>query len=75
MSVMYDLFTGSYERVMYKIVFYKRKNKFVPCLVTNYYFKPKLYTLVPADDLSLSPDKRRVYRTTKIYIPFGLNIY
>ena len=75
MSVMYDLFTGSYERVIGKIVFYKRKNKFIPCLVTNYYFKPKLYTLVPTDDLSLSPDKRRLYKTTKIYVPFGLNIY
>ena len=32
-------------------------------------------TLVPTDNLSLSPDKRRLYKTTKIYVPFGLNIY
>jgi hypothetical protein len=55
---------------MGKIVFYKCKNKFVPCLVTNYCFKSRLYT-VPTDNLSLE-DKRRLYKTTKIYVPFGL---
>ena len=61
---MYDLFTGSYERVLGKIVFYKCKNKFVPCLVTNIILSPRLYTLVSTDNLSLSPDKRRLYKNT-----------
>lgn len=68
---MYDLFIGNYERVIGKTVFHKYRNKFIPCVVTNYYFKPRMYTLVPTDDLSLNPEGRRLFKTQKVYIPVG----
>lgn len=71
---MYDLFIGNYEKVIGKIVFHKYRNKFIPCLVTNYYFKPKMYTLVPADDLKYESEKRRLFKTTKVYLPIGAMI-
>ncbi|NLE04928.1 MAG: hypothetical protein GX638_09015 [Crenarchaeota archaeon] len=71
---MYDLFIGNYERVMGKIVFHKFRNSFIPCLVTNYYFKSRQYALVPTEDMSIptkNASTRRLYYTNKVYVPFG----
>lgn len=71
---MYDLFIGNHERVMGQIVFHKLHNKFIPCVVTNYYFASQKYALVPTEEFSIPSNeynKRRLYYTTKIYLPFG----
>ena len=68
---MYDLFIGNYERVMNRIVFHKFRNSFIPCIVTNYYFSSHKYALVPTDDLHMESGKRRLFYTTKIYLPVG----
>jgi hypothetical protein len=66
---MYDLFIGNHERVMGATVFHKEGDKYIPCTVTNYYFKSQDYILVPTDDLYLDGEKRRVIKTKKIYLP------
>jgi hypothetical protein len=66
---MYDLFIGNHERVMGRTVFYKDQDKFIPCTVTNYYFASQKYALVPTDDLYLEGGKRRLFYSTKIYLP------
>ena len=70
---MYELYIGSYERVMNgRIVYHKVGKEFIPCTVTNYYFKTRKYTLVPVEDMETIPlekhSHRRVYGSTKIYI-------
>lgn len=69
---MYELFIGNYERVMGRTVYYKNRNEYIPCLVTNYYFKSRKYTLVPVEDIqtisSAECSKRRLFYTAKIYI-------
>ena len=69
---MYELFIGNYERVMGRIVYYKDRDKYIPCVVTNYYFKPKKYALVPTEDIENigieERSKRRCFYTTKIYV-------
>lgn len=64
---MYDLFIGDWCEIMGKTVFYRHGKKFIPCIVTNYYFKHKKYTLVPVEDLDKKPDDRRVFFTAKVY--------
>ena len=71
---MYDLFIGNYERVMNRIVFHKFRNSFIPCIVTNYYFGTHKYALVPVEDMAIPVEhgeKRRLFYTTKIYLPVG----
>lgn len=69
---MYELFTGNYERVMGATVYHKIKGKYIPCIVTNYYFKSRKYALVPAEDMKNIPtaehSKRRLFYTTKVYV-------
>lgn len=65
---MYELFIGNYERVMGQRVFHKVRNRFIPCLVTNYYFKPRKYTLVPIEDLNIPSENRRLFYTQKVYL-------
>lgn len=69
---MYELFIGNYENVMGRTVYHKNGNDFIPCIVTNFYFKSRKYTLVPVKDvqnISVEEcDKRRVYFTRKIYV-------
>ncbi len=64
---MYNLFIGNYERVMGMTVYYKKGKKYIPCVVTNYYFKSREYALVPIADLENASSERRVIYTTKIY--------
>ena len=69
----YNLFTGNYERVFGRAVYHKLKNEYIPCEVTNYYFKSRKYALVPIEDvrryLGEQHQKRRVFYTTKVYLP------
>lgn len=62
----YKLFIGNYENVIGKVVYYRCRNRYIPCRVTNYYFKSRKYALVPVDE------KRRVFYTTQIYITKGM---
>lgn len=69
----YDLFIGNYQEVMNgRRVYYKKGNNFIPCVVTNYYFKPRKFALVPIDDMKNISDnnheKRRLFYSTKVYI-------
>jgi hypothetical protein len=70
----YNPYIGDYKPIINKIAFHKYNNVFIPCLVTNYYFEPKKYTLVPTDDLGMLPEERRCFATTKIYLPDGYEI-
>lgn len=67
----FELYIGNYEKVIGTTVYHKQKNKYIPCMVTNYYFKSRKYALVPVEDLENIPmeehEKRRVFYTTKIY--------
>lgn len=69
---MYELFLGNYEEALTKTVYYKKGKKYIPCCVTNYYFKSKKYTLVPLEDIEKFPvgqhSKRRLYTSEKIYV-------
>ncbi len=64
---MHNLFIGNYERVMGMTVYYKKGKKYIPCTVTNYYFKSRKYALVSIADLENAPSERKVIYTTKIY--------
>ena len=72
----YKLFIGNYENVIGKVGYYRCRNRYIPCRVTNYYFKSRKYALVPVDDLlNISVEnhaKRRVFYTTQIYITKGM---
>lgn len=69
---MYELFIGNYERVMGQTVYFKKGNTYIPCTVTNYYFKPRKYALVPTEDMeNISNEecsKRRLFYSAKIYV-------
>lgn len=69
---MYELFIGNYENVMGRIVYIKKCNKYIPCKITNYYFKTREFTLVPVFDMENIPaeehNKRRLFKSKKIYI-------
>lgn len=69
---MYDLFIGNYGRILGMTVYHKIKNEFIPCVVTNYYFKIRKYALVPLEDMESIPTtehtKRRLFYTTKVYV-------
>ena len=69
---MYELFIGNYERVMGQTVYFKKGNTYIPCTVTNYYFKPRKYALVPTEDMeNISNEecsKRRLFNSAKIYV-------
>lgn len=69
---MYELFTGNYERVMGQVVYLKNRNGYIPCEVTDYFFKQRIYTLVPIEDMKNIPSeehkKRRLYKARKIYV-------
>lgn len=72
----YRLFIGNYENVIGEVVYHRYRNKYIPCHVTNYYFKSRKYALVPVDDLvnisAENHEKRRVFYTTRIYITEGM---
>ena len=69
---MFELFLGNYKEVVGTIIYYKENNKYIPCVVTNYYFKSRKYTIVPVEDIAnISNEecsKRRCFFTNKIYI-------
>ena len=57
---MYEVFIGNYERLIGTVAFYRKGNKYIPCKVTNYYFKSRKYALVDVD--------KNLYYTTKPYV-------
>lgn len=67
---MFELFIGNYENVIGTTVYYKTHNKYIRCYCSNYYFKPRMYTLVPAEDMDAIPPERaslrRCYLTSKV---------
>lgn len=69
---MYEVFLGNYERVIGQTVYHKIKNAYIPCVVTNYYFKSRMYTLVSVEDMNNIPmenhHKRKLFKTQKIYV-------
>lgn len=67
---MPKLFDGDWRDIYNKAVYYKGKAEFIPCLMTNYYFKHKKYTLVPLWDIANIENHgdRRVFLANKVYI-------
>lgn len=69
---MFELYTGYHNKMIGKRVYFKAHNKYIPCICTNYYFKPRMYTLVPVDDIDSIPaenaSQRRCYLSSKVYI-------
>ncbi len=69
---MFVMYTGYHKSVIGKTVYFKAHNQYIPCCCTNYYFKPRMYTLVPIEDMDSIPAEnashRRCYRTSKVYI-------
>lgn len=46
-----------------------RRGEYIPCMITDYYFSPKKYVLVPLHDLANKvADDREVVITTKVYL-------
>lgn len=73
---MYDLFIGNYQEVMNgRHVYHKQGKEFIPCVVTNYYFKTRKFSLVPLVDMKTidvaNHRDRRIFQTTKVYIPIN----
>lgn len=69
---MYKKYDGSWKDIMSKTVYHAVGSKFIPCMVTNYYFKEEKYALVPIEDLekygNQECSKRRIFFVKKIYV-------
>lgn len=57
---MYDIYLGSYERMIGRNAYIKVNNEFIPCRVTGYLFKSRKYT-VNAEGRTKKVD--RIYMT------------
>lgn len=64
-------YTGDPHKIVGKEVYHKQGEILVRCIVTNYYFRIRMYTIVPVEDMCFIPDvnadKRRLFQTHTVY--------
>lgn len=65
---MITKYTGNPRQIaLGDTVYHRHRGEYIPCIVTNYYFRPRKFTLVPVADMQHPADKRRLFYAGTVY--------